>query len=104
MTSASLHFPVAKVVRFQAPPSPGNLSDLLAGRPCDPRRFRALYPDRWSAFLRAHFQNHMHVAVCFDVEEKTARLWWEGVTGPKGWVVDYAIRALPAARKWLEAG
>ena len=104
MTLPVLPFRGVQIVRFQARQSPGNLSDLLAGRSCDPRRFRALYPDRWSAFLRAHFQNHMHVAVFFDVEEKTARLWWEGVTGPKGWVVDYAIRALPAARKWLEAG
>lgn len=57
---------------------------------CDPRRFRSLYPDRWTAFLKSHFNGAAHVAVFFDVDAKTARNWWEGTTGPQGWAVDYA--------------
>jgi len=103
MTSATLHFSGAQVVRFQAPPSSGNLSDLLRGRPCDPRRFRAVYPDRWMAFIRAHFASPVHVAVFFDVDEKTARLWWEGTNAPQGWVVDFAIQSIASAAVWLRA-
>lgn len=62
-----------------------------------------MYPGRWMGFLRAHFSGHMHAAVFFDVDEKTARLWWEGVNTPQGWVVDFAIQSIPAARAWLEA-
>jgi uncharacterized protein YbdZ (MbtH family) len=45
----------------------------------------------------------MHVAVFFDVEEKTARLWREGCNAPQGWAVDFAMREIPAAREWLAA-
>ena len=57
---------------------------------CDPRRFRSLYPDKWTAFLRAHFNGITQVAAFFDVDAKTARNWWEGTTGPQGWAVEYA--------------
>lgn len=103
MTSAVLQFPGAKCVKFQAAVSPGNLSDRLVGRPCDPRQFRAQFPQRWMRFLRAHFQSHLHAAVFFDVEEKTARLWWEGCNAPQGWAVDFAIMSIPTALEWLEA-
>lgn len=96
------------VVQFPSPgafaeDAPGKLSDLLAGRRCDPRRFRAMYPDRWSSFVRAHFQSPLHAAVFFDVDEKTARHWWEGTNTPQGWVVDFAVQFIPGARTWLQA-
>jgi hypothetical protein len=75
----------------------------LSGRPCDPRRFRALYPDRWSGFLRANFHSATHVACFFDADEKTARNWWEGTSGPQGWAVEFAMRSLPAAEQYLRA-
>lgn len=103
MTSVTPLFPGAKSVRFQAAVSPGNLSDLLRGRPCDPRQFRAQYPQRWQAFLRAHFMSTVHVAAFFDTDEKTARLWWEGVNAPQGWAVDFAIQSIPSAQAWLRA-
>lgn len=66
--------------------------------------FRRLYPDRWAAFLRGHFRNATEVAVFFDVNEKTARQWLEGVTGPQGWAAAYAVASIPAAaRQLLEA-
>jgi hypothetical protein len=55
------------------------------------------------AFLRAHFQSPLHAAVFFDVDEKAARNWWEGVTGPMGWVVEYAVLNIPGAKTWLDA-
>lgn len=83
--------------------SPGDLAGLLSGRPCDPRRFRALYPDRWSAFLRANFHNATHVAAFFDIDDRCARNWLEGVTGPQGWAVEFAIRSIPGAAQHLRA-
>lgn len=83
--------------------SAGSLAGLLSGRPCDPRKYRALYPDRWSAFLRAHFQNATHVAAFFEIDHKTARNWVEGATGPTGWAVAYVIHSIPSARQFLEA-
>lgn len=79
----------------------GEFSGMLSGRPCDPRAFQRLYPDRWSGFLRAHFRNSVEVAVFFDVDEKTARQWIEGVTGPRGWAASYACIAIPGAASWL---
>ena len=103
MTFPVIPFPKAKIVRFQVSVSSGNLSDLLRGRPCDPRQFRAAFPRRWMAFLRAHFQSTVHVAAFFDTDEKTARLWWEGCNAPQGWAVDFAIQSIPSAVEWLRA-
>lgn len=107
MTAASpirlVHNRDADFVRYQRRPSPGEFSGLLAGRACDPRAFRRAYPDRWMNFMRAHFCNALHAAVFFDVDEKTARLWWEGVNSPQGWAVEFAIRSIPAAAEWLDA-
>jgi hypothetical protein len=103
MTSPILHPSGAKVIRFQAGVSVGNFSGILSGRPCDPREFRAQFPCKWQGFLRAHFQSHLHAAVFFSVEEKTARLWWEGTNAPQGWAVDYAIQSIPSAASWLRA-
>lgn len=72
-------------------------------RPCDPRRYRALYPDMWFRFLRAHFQDATAVAYFFGVDSKTAREWWEGITRSQGWAVSYAIESIPTAREYLRA-
>lgn len=80
---------------------PGNLADLLAGRPCDPRAFRRAYPDRWHDFLHRNFRSPLHVAVFFEVDERTARHWWEGYTGPQAWAMAFAISAVPGAEAFL---
>ena len=95
--------PVRQVAPNSGTVSSGDLAGLLSGRPCDPLRFRALYPDRWSAFLRAHFQSATHVSVFFEVDNRCARNWWEGTSGPQGWAVEFAIRSLPAAAQYLRA-
>lgn len=81
--------------------SSGECSDIFSGRPCDPRAFQRLYPDRWHEFLKAHFRNSVEVAAFFDVNEKTARLWLEGCNAPRGWAVAYAVTRLPSAAKYL---
>ena len=54
------------------------------GMPCDPLRLRAVMPDRWMAFLHAHFSGVEHVAFFFGVSDKAARKWWNGTGGPQG--------------------
>ena len=69
----------------------------------DPRRYRALYPDLWCAFLHAHFRDALHVAFFFSVSERTGRDWWEGVTTSQGWAVAYAVETIPTAAAYLRA-
>ncbi|EDM70810.1 hypothetical protein RAZWK3B_15473 [Roseobacter sp. AzwK-3b] len=65
--------------------------------------YRRAFRDRWTDFLRAHFQSHMHVAVFFSVDEKTARLWWNYANEPRGWAVSYAMATIPSAPAFLSA-
>lgn len=81
--------------------APDKSSGIYSGRPCDPRAFQRVYPDRWHDFLKAHFRNSVEVAAFFDVNEKTARLWLEGCNAPRGWAVAYAVTRLPSAAKYL---
>lgn len=74
-----------------------------AGNSPDPRRYRALYPDRWHNFLHAHFRDAQQVGYFFGVSERTARDWWEGVTRSQGWAVAYAIETIPTAAQFLRA-
>lgn len=93
-----LHLQVAPSVNSE--PSDKS-SGIYSGRPCDPRAFQRVYPDRWHDFLKAHFRNSVEVAAFFDVNEKTARLWLEGCNAPRGWAVAYAVTRLPSAAKYL---
>lgn len=80
--------------------APGPASGARSGLPAGvviAGQWRRQFRCRWGAFLRAHFHSPVHVAAFFSVDEKTARMWWEEVTEPKGWVVAYACAALPAA-------
>lgn len=95
MTAARMHL---VIVEHGAPALPGlpaashDLPDLLNGRHCDPRRYRLLFPQRWSAFLKSHISdNSVDVAYVFGVDEHCARNWLEGKTGPQGWAVDFAL-------------
>lgn len=80
---------------------PPDISPSRASVPCDPRRYRALYPDLWFQFIRAHFSDAVHVAFTFGVDAKTGRDWWEGHTRSQGWAVAWAIEHIPAARAYL---
>lgn len=76
--------------------SSGICSELLSGRPIDLHRMRAVFPDRWAAFLKAHFRNSVTVAFFFSVDERTARLWLEGATAPRSEVILSLIERCPS--------
>jgi hypothetical protein len=61
----------------------------------DPFRIHAEFPERWSAYIRAHFRNVSQVIAAFDVSERTARKWWEAETGANGGNVAVACRMHP---------
>ena len=92
MTAARMHLVI--VEHESDAHVPDDLAGLLTSRPCDPLRFRALYPQKWAAFLHAHFQSPVHVAAFFSTNEKTSRNWWEGATGPQGWAVEFALTVI----------
>ena len=70
-------------------------NSALGGRPVDPYRFKALFPDQWAAFLRAHHRRPEEVAVFYGVTFKTAENWWHGVTAGTGASVAQAALAHP---------
>jgi hypothetical protein len=66
--------------------------------------YRAIFKDRWRAFIRANFQSAEHAAVCFGVDGSTAKKWWEGSHAPSGYVVSIAYEREPeAAHAYLRA-
>lgn len=101
MTYQPRHKPYAKAAAAGGGVSSGFASGECAGLPADPIAYRRAFRDRWGAFLRANFHNHLHVAVFFSVDEKTSRMWWNDVTEPKGWAVSYARDQIPGAREAL---
>jgi len=79
------------------------VSPGIYSRRCDPHAIRRKFPEKWMGFLRAHFRDPVEVAYVFSVDEKTARHWWHGTTGPQGWAVEFAHQQFPDAGKWMEA-
>lgn len=53
-------------------------TDPADPRVFDPYRIARDFPERWQAYLHAHFRNPTHVARVFFVSEPAARKWWEG--------------------------
>lgn len=70
-------------------------NSALRGRAVDLHRFRALFPDRWGAFLRANHRSAEEVAVFYGVTFRTAENWWHGVCGPSGHAVALAALTRP---------
>ena len=79
----------------------GKSSGKLSGQPFDMHRFKAVFPDRWASFLRAHFQTSARVAAFFDVDDKTARNWLHGISAPSGPTVLFAVTCLPGVAEYL---
>lgn len=71
--------------------------ELAVERPFNLHRFRAVFPDRWTAFLKAHFQSHAQIAAFFDVDDKTARNWLDGTTKPTAPTALIAVASIPGA-------
>lgn len=61
----------------------------------DPHRYRVLFPDRWSQFVRAHHRNAEEVAFVYGVTFQTACNWWHGTNRPSGDKVALAAMAYP---------
>lgn len=67
-----------------------------AGGGVDPYREHCQFPDRWRAYLSAHFGNRPDVvALAFGVTERAARKWLAGETGCKGGAVAIAVQLHP---------
>lgn len=102
MSHQSRHKPCTDAATAAVGVSSGFGPGEHAGLPADPTAYRRAFRDRWGAFLRANFHNHLHVAVFFSVDERTSRNWWNDTTEPKGWAVSYARDQIPGARKALQ--
>lgn len=61
----------------------------------DPHRIHRDFPDRWSAYIRAHFRTVAQVCAGFEVSERTARKWWDAEGGANGGHVAVACRTHP---------
>jgi hypothetical protein len=81
--------------------SSGKDAGFSTGTPVDLHRMRTVFPDRWAAFLKAHFRDSVSVAFFFSVNEKTARLWMEGTTAPRAEVVLSLIERAPSVLPFL---
>lgn len=79
----------------------GQSSGTFSGSRIDLHRLRIVFPDRWSDFLKGHFRDVRHVGFFFDVDDKTARNWWAGVTGPSASAVVAVASVHPAVIPFL---
>ncbi|AVO37371.2 hypothetical protein [Pukyongiella litopenaei] len=61
----------------------------------DPYKVAREFPLRWQAYIRASYRSVGHVVQVFQVTEKTARNWWNGVTGANGAHVAIAVNEHP---------
>ena len=79
------------------PETPGDLvgETSRVGRGFDPHRIHREFPDRWRAYILAHFTTLDQITRTFDVSEKTARNWWTGATGANGGHVAIAVQEHP---------
>ena len=68
----------------------------VAAGAMDPHRCSRAFPDRWSAYIRAHFSSTAAVCLHFGVDDRTARKWWRGEGGVRGDKVAMAYAAHPS--------
>lgn len=69
----------------------GQNSGQFEGRMTPERRSLEPDPGKWMRFLHATCRNYLEAQVLYEVSEKTARKWWEGVGACRG---DKIIRAV----------
>ena len=63
------------------------------GKFAEARNFRAAWNATWAEFCVENFQSSAHLAHVFNVDERTARNWREGLNAPAGWAVAFALAA-----------
>lgn len=83
------HFSSPPQWRLVMPMSSGILSKRHA------LTYRQHFAERWSGFIRSHFDSPEAAAVAFGVDGSTARKWWAGSNAPSGFVVAMAYDAAP---------
>lgn len=107
VASAAPDKPCAQVIPFRPRQSSGaafGQRSRAAHRQADPLAYYAGFPDRWQAFLRAHFRTAFDVAVFFSVTPKAAEKWWDGIGGPHGSKLAYALEEIEGAAAHLLKG
>lgn len=57
--------------------------------------FRAAFGEEWARFINENFANSTEAAAYFGVDDRTVRGWLNLSTEPRGWVVAYALAAMP---------
>ena len=72
------------------------------GFPVDLHRYRTVFPDRWAALLRDHFNGDVRtIMFAFDASERCVRDWLAGKTGPNASTAIYAAATIPGAVAYL---
>lgn len=79
----------------------GGAAGEFFGQPFDLHHYRVMFPDRWAAFLKAHFRDHIHAAFVLGVSERTARNWFEGISAPRAEFALAACKHIPGAAEYL---
>ena len=80
-----------------------NVERRKAREAIDPEACYAEFPDRWRAWLHANYRSARKVAQAFNVSERAAQKWWDGLGGVNGGKVAYAVRTQPGAARFLFA-
>lgn len=72
------------------------------GFPADLHRYRTVFPDRWAALLRDHYNGDLRrIMFNLDCSERCARDWLAGKTGPSGPAAILAASRIPGAVEFL---
>ena len=107
LSSAPLSAPVSAAHERLRQDHLANMARLKAAREAramaDPEACYAAFPDRWRAYLHSNFRTARHVAQAFFVSEKAAQKWWDGIGGPTGGKVAFAVARDPGAAQFLFA-
>lgn len=98
MGAASVHsFPVHKA-HVATPPAAKSRGEC----PVDLHRLRTVFPDRWAALLRQHFNGDLLlIQVFFGVSERQARDWLAGKNAPSAPFAVLACCKIPGAIYFL---
>lgn len=77
-------------------------AQLPAERPFDLWRYKVVFPERFAALLKVHFNNDaIAIAYSFGVSEKAAQAWLAGRNVPNGPTAVLAVATIPGAVAFL---
>lgn len=61
----------------------------------DPHKMAIEYPIRWKIYCREHYDYHTDLIPVFQIDEKTARNWWDGKGSPRSDKTSIAVNRHP---------